>query len=85
VVRTTQAFLPLLRASTSPVIVNVSSGLRCGARPPGRLPLALAVTVRDGRIARYDLIADPARLRELDLAVLGEAAENRDGRQPGCA
>ncbi|MFI0481298.1 sigma-70 family RNA polymerase sigma factor [Actinomadura sp. 9N215] len=45
---------------------------RAGAvvAPHGRLLLAIAITVRDGRVAEYDLIADPARLRSLDLAVL---------------
>ena len=38
--------------------------------PPGELLLALTVTVADGRIAGYDVIADPARLRGLDLALL---------------
>jgi hypothetical protein len=28
--------------------------------------------VRDGRISGYDVIADQGRLRQLDLAVLGE-------------
>ena len=40
--------------------------------PHGRLVLALTFTVRDGRISGYDVIADPGRLRQLDLAVLGE-------------
>ena len=35
-----------------------------------RLLLVLAFTVEDGRITAYDVIADPARLRRLDLAVL---------------
>jgi hypothetical protein len=41
--------------------------------------------VRDGRIARYDVIADPARLRGLDLAVLAGTAENQGGGQRGRA
>lgn len=53
--------------------------------PQGRLLLALTVRVRDGRIAGYDVIADPARLRGLDLGVLGEAAENHGGRPRGRA
>jgi hypothetical protein len=40
--------------------------------PHGRLVLVLTFTVRDGRISGYDVIADPERLRQLDLAVLGE-------------
>ena len=38
--------------------------------PRGRLLLALAVTIEGERIAGYELIADPARLHRLDLAVL---------------
>ncbi|GAA4394306.1 sigma-70 family RNA polymerase sigma factor [Actinomadura verrucosospora] len=37
--------------------------------PHGRLLLALAVTVHDGRVTGYEMIADPARLTALDLAV----------------
>jgi ketosteroid isomerase-like protein len=38
--------------------------------PRGRLQLAIAVTIDDGRITGYELIADPARLRRLRLAAL---------------
>jgi RNA polymerase sigma-70 factor (ECF subfamily) len=38
--------------------------------PRGRLSLALAITVEDDLIARYEVIAAPDRLRRLDLAVL---------------
>ncbi|MEV4758918.1 sigma-70 family RNA polymerase sigma factor [Micromonospora sp. NPDC049559] len=38
--------------------------------PRGRLLFALTFTVEGSRIAGYDVIADPARLRQLDLAVL---------------
>lgn len=40
--------------------------------PRGRLVLVLAVTVAEDRIAAYEVIADPARLARLDLAVLGD-------------
>ncbi|GAA3122814.1 sigma-70 family RNA polymerase sigma factor [Streptosporangium carneum] len=40
--------------------------------PRGRLLLALGVTVEGDRIAGYDVIADPARLRRLDIAILGD-------------
>lgn len=53
--------------------------------PQGRLLLARTTTVRDGRIAGYDVIADPVRLRGLDLGVLGEAAENHGGGPRGRA
>ena len=38
--------------------------------PYGRLVLALTLTVEDDRIAGYEVIAAPARLRRLDVAVL---------------
>lgn len=38
--------------------------------PRGRLLLALTFTIENDRITRYDVIADPTRLRRLDLAVL---------------
>ncbi len=37
--------------------------------PRGRLRLALTVTVRDDRIAAYDVIADPSRLRHLAITL----------------
>ena len=40
--------------------------------PHGWLRLVLAVTVGDGLIAGYDVIADRARLNQLDLAVLDQ-------------
>jgi RNA polymerase sigma factor (sigma-70 family) len=38
--------------------------------PHGRLLYALTFTITGERITEYDVIADPGRLRELDLAVL---------------
>jgi ketosteroid isomerase-like protein len=49
-------------------LVNGAVGLVVA--PQGRLQLALEFTIRDGQIAGYELIADPARLRALDLAVV---------------
>jgi len=48
-------------------------GGRAGAlvAPRGRLALALTFTIAGDRITGYEVIAEPARLRELDLAVLG--------------
>jgi len=37
----------------------------------GRLFLVIKLTIRDGKIAEVEPIADPTRLRQLDLAVLG--------------
>ncbi|MFD6162064.1 sigma-70 family RNA polymerase sigma factor [Nocardia sp. NPDC060256] len=49
-------------------LVNGTVGILVA--PRGKLLLALTVTVRDDQVAGYEVIADPARLRELDLAVL---------------
>ncbi|MFE6398863.1 sigma factor [Streptomyces alboflavus] len=38
--------------------------------PRGRLLLALTLTVRSGRVTSYEVVADPARLRDLTLALL---------------
>jgi RNA polymerase sigma-70 factor (ECF subfamily) len=38
--------------------------------PRGRLLLALTVTIERDKVVGYELIADPARLHQLDLAVL---------------
>ncbi|MDJ1131443.1 sigma-70 family RNA polymerase sigma factor [Streptomyces iconiensis] len=54
--------------AAEPALVNGAVG--AVVAPHGRLRLVLAVTVADGRVAAYDVIADPARLRQLDLAVL---------------
>jgi RNA polymerase sigma factor (sigma-70 family) len=40
--------------------------------PRGRLFLTLSLRFKDDRIAEIDVIADPARLQRLDLAVLGD-------------
>jgi len=53
---------------TRPALVNGSVGLVMA--PRGHLFLVLAFTIADGRITDIDVIADPARLRRLDLAVL---------------
>jgi RNA polymerase sigma factor (sigma-70 family) len=49
-------------------LVNGTPGIVMA--PGGRLTLVLAFTFGDGKISRIDVIADPARLEELDLAVL---------------
>ena len=58
-----------LAGSARPALVNGAAGFRRGpqgaaaSRSPG-------FTVADGRIVEIDLLADPERLRELDLAFL---------------
>jgi RNA polymerase sigma factor (sigma-70 family) len=51
-----------------PALVNGALGIVVGAR--GQLDLALILTIRDEKITEIDVIADPARLHQLDLAVL---------------
>jgi hypothetical protein len=38
--------------------------------PRGKLSVVVTFKVKDGKIVEIEVIADPARLRELDLAVL---------------
>ncbi|MFH8633888.1 sigma-70 family RNA polymerase sigma factor [Streptomyces lydicus] len=52
----------------APALVDGTVGLVVA--PHGRLLFVLTVTTEDGRVTAYDVIADPARLRGLDLAVL---------------
>jgi hypothetical protein len=40
--------------------------------PRGRLLVALGLTVTRGKIVDIDVVADPTRLRQLDLAVLDD-------------
>ena len=54
--------------ATQPALMNGSVGLVLA--PGGRLSRVLSITIAGGRIAHIAIIADPARLRALDLAVL---------------
>ena len=51
-----------------PALVNGALGALVA--PRGQLVLVLTFTVRDDRITEFEVIADPGRLRRLDLAVL---------------
>jgi len=51
-----------------PALVNGTVGIVVA--PRGQLLLALRLTIKDDKIAEIDVIADPARLHQLDLAVL---------------
>ncbi|HEX3813266.1 MAG TPA: sigma-70 family RNA polymerase sigma factor [Mycobacteriales bacterium] len=53
-----------------PALVNGSVGLVVA--PHGWLRIVLAITVRDGQVAEYEVIADPDRLRRVELAVLAD-------------
>jgi hypothetical protein len=51
-----------------PALVDGSVGIVVARR--GRLFLVLNLTITGGKIAEINVVADPARLRQLDLAVL---------------
>jgi RNA polymerase sigma-70 factor, ECF subfamily len=51
-----------------PALINGSAGLIVA--PGGKLSRALTFTVTDTKVTRVEVIADPGRLRELDIAVL---------------
>jgi RNA polymerase sigma factor (sigma-70 family) len=53
-----------------PILVNGAVGVVVA--PRGRLLLVLDLTITHGKIAAINVIADPARLKKLDLAVLGD-------------
>jgi len=50
--------------------VNGAAGAIAAAG--GRLVVVLGFTVRRGKIVEIDALADPARLRQIDLSVLDE-------------
>jgi len=59
-----------LAAFARPALVNGTAGFVVS---PGGRPVAVAgFTVAHGRIVEIDLLADPERLRELDLTLLGD-------------
>jgi len=51
-----------------PALVNGAAGVVVA--PRGRPFAVMGFTVRWGKIVEIDVLADPARLRQLDLAVL---------------
>jgi hypothetical protein len=55
---------------TQPALVNGAVGLVMA--PRGRLFLVLGFTIADDKITEIDVIADPDRLRQLDLAVVDD-------------
>ena len=63
-------FQPLARFSR-PALVNGAAGLVVTAQA-GKPYAVMGFTVRGGKIAEIDILADPARLGELDLAVLDD-------------
>lgn len=73
----------------APALVDGRVGLVVA--PRGRLRYVLRVTVEGDRVTAYEVVADPARLRGLALAVLdvpaadrapGPRTAHRDRREP---
>jgi RNA polymerase sigma-70 factor (ECF subfamily) len=50
----------------------VDGGVGVVVAPRGRLMMVLSFTIRDGKIVVIEAVADPERLRRLDLAVLSD-------------
>jgi len=64
------AFSQQLAGEVQPMLVNGEVGLVWA--PGGHVSRLLRFTFADGKIATADIIADPVRLREFDLAVLDQ-------------
>jgi RNA polymerase sigma factor (sigma-70 family) len=60
-----------------PVLVNGAPGLL--AAPNGRPVSLLSATVRNGKIVELDILADPDRLRRLDLSALDGGRSTASG------
>ncbi|MFG2833214.1 sigma-70 family RNA polymerase sigma factor [Streptomyces sp. NPDC048434] len=60
----------LARRSQLAELALVNGDVGVIVAPRGQLLLALTFTIEDDKIAGYEVIADPARLQRLDLAVL---------------
>jgi RNA polymerase sigma factor (sigma-70 family) len=56
--------------AAQPALVNGAVGVVVA--PRGRLLMVLSFTIERGRIVEIDAIADPARLRQIDLTVLND-------------
>ncbi len=59
-----------LSSFARPALVNGAAGIVATRR--GRLFSVMGFTVRHGKIVEIDILADPARLRQLDLAILDD-------------
>ncbi len=58
-------------ARARPALVNGAAGIVSWS-PEGRLFSVMGFTGRHGKIVEIDILADPARLRQLDLALLDD-------------
>jgi RNA polymerase sigma-70 factor (ECF subfamily) len=59
-----------IELTSRPALINGAAG--AVTMRDGEPFSVVAVTVRGGRIAEMDILSDPERIRQLDLAVLGE-------------
>ena len=58
-------------ARTQPALVNGAAGAVLWS-PDGQPLAVMGCTIRHGKIVEIDILADPARLRQLDLALLDD-------------
>ena len=58
--------------AVEPTLALINGAVGVVVAPRGRLSRAVTFKIRRGRIVEIDVIADAERLRQLDLAVLGE-------------
>ena len=58
-------------AGTRPALVNGAAGVVSWS-PDGRPFSVVGCTIRHGKIVEIDILADPERLRQLDLVVLDD-------------
>jgi len=65
-------FIALSRGlrSTQSALVTINGSVGLIFAPRGKLLRALTFTFTDDKVARVEVIGDPVRLRELDVAVL---------------
>jgi len=56
--------------SAQPALMLVNGAVGAVVAPGGRLSMVVTFKVRRGKIVEMDVLADPERLRQLDLAVL---------------
>jgi RNA polymerase sigma factor (sigma-70 family) len=58
--------------SAQPTLALVNGAVGVVVAPRGRLSRVVTFKIRRGKIVEIDVLADPARLRQLDLAVLND-------------
>jgi len=64
--------LAFSRRAQSAQLALVNGAVGVILAPRGRLSVALSLTVVNGKITKMDVVADPERLAELDLAVVAD-------------